>query len=208
MIHQLRGTELKRLHRTWRRRSGGRLALLLDDVGNPYNVGSITRSAAAFGVDRLYLAGSSVSPRAPKAAKTALGTDRYLQWSEHATVTDAITAARGDGYRVVGVELADPASPLADLDLSVDVCLVLGHEERGISPTGLAACDAIGYVPLIGRVGSLNVATAAAIACYEVRRQAWAEGGAADAETADARVGDGWDGTGPGRAALGAALDG
>ena len=186
VIHQLRGTELKRLHRTWRRRSGGRLALLLDDVGNPYNVGSITRSAAAFGVDHLYLAGSSVSPRAPKAAKTALGTDRYLQWSEHPTVTDAITAAHRDGYRVVGVELADPASPLADLDLSVDVCLVLGHEERGISTTGLSACDAIGYVPLVGRVGSLNVATAAAIACYEVRRQGWAEGDGADAELADA----------------------
>jgi tRNA (guanosine-2'-O-)-methyltransferase len=179
-IHQLRGTELKRLHRTWRRRSGSRLALLLDDVGNPYNVGSITRSAAAFGVDHLYLAGSSVSPRAPKAAKTALGTDRYLRWSEHETIAGAIAAAKDDGYRVVGVELADPAAPLADLDLAADVCLVLGHEERGISTSGLAGCDAIGYVPLIGRVGSLNVATAAAIACYEVRRQSWAAGGDPD----------------------------
>ncbi|TQS41760.1 RNA methyltransferase [Cryptosporangium phraense] len=182
-MHQLRGTELKRLHRTWRRRSGSRLALLLDDVGNPYNVGSITRSAAAFGVDHLYLSGSSVSPRAPKAAKTALGTDRYLQWSEHPTIESAIQAAKDDGYRVVGIELADPASPLADLDLATDVCLVLGHEERGISTAGLAGCDAIGYVPLIGRVGSLNVATAAAIACYEVRRQDWAgASGSADEE--------------------------
>lgn len=179
-IHQLRGTELKRLHRTWRRRSDSRLALLLDDVGNPYNVGSITRSAAAFGVDHLYLSGSSVSPRAPKAAKTALGTDRYLQWSEHETITASIAAAKADGYRVVGVELADPAAPLAELDLADDVCLVLGHEERGISTTGLAGCDAIGYVPLIGRVGSLNVATAAAIACYEVRRQGWSGYGPAD----------------------------
>lgn len=175
-IRQLRGTELKRLHRTWRRRSEGRLGLLLDDVGNPYNVGSITRSAAAFGVDHLYLSGSSASPRAPKAAKTALGTDRYLRWSEHETSTDAIAAARSAGYRVVGVELAEPAAPLSELELTADVCLVLGHEERGISSAGLAGCDAVGYVPLIGRVGSLNVATAAAIACYEVRRQSWAEG--------------------------------
>jgi len=190
-IHQLRGTELKRLHRTWRRRSDSRLALLLDDVGNPYNVGSITRSAAAFGVDHLYLSGSSVSPRAPKAAKTALGTDRYLQWSEHATITDAIAAARADGYRVVGIELADPAAPMADLDLATDVCLVLGHEERGISAAGLSACDAIGYVPLIGRVGSLNVATAAAIACYEVRRQGWsASGDAPGAQDAPDEAGD------------------
>ena len=41
-------------------------------------------------------------------------------------------------------------------------------------PATLDACDAVAYLPLLGKVGSLNVATAAAIACYEVRRQAWA----------------------------------
>ena len=189
-VHQLRGTELKRLHRTWRRRAGNRLALLLDDVGNPYNVGSITRSAAAFGVDHLYLSGASITPRAPKAAKTALGTDRYLTWTEHPTITDAMSAAKKDGYRVIGVELAEPATPLTGLALATDICLVLGHEERGISTSGLAGCDAIGYVPLIGRVGSLNVATAAAIACYEVRRQDWATGGWTDAENAAAEADD------------------
>lgn len=176
-VRQLRGTDLKRLHRTWRRRSDHRLALLLDSVGNPYNVGAIVRSAAAFGVDALLAAGSSASPRAPKAAKTALGTERYLDFSEHATVADAAATARAAGYVVVGVELADPAVPLADLDLARDVCLVLGHEDHGVSPAGLAACDVIGYVPLVGKVGSLNVAAAAAIACYEARRQHWATGG-------------------------------
>jgi len=173
-VHQLRGTELKRLHRAWRRRSLRRLALLLDNVGNPFNVGSIVRTAAALGVDALYLAGASASPRTPKAQKTALGTDRYLGYTEHASVGEAAAAARTDGYWVVGVELADPAQPLAELDLARDVCLMLGHEDHGISSAGLAACDAIGYIPLVGKVGSLNVAAAAAIACYEARRQHWA----------------------------------
>jgi len=179
-VHQLRGTELKRLHRTWRRRSADRLALLLDNVGNPYNVGSIVRTAAALGVDDLYLAGQSASPRGPKAQKTALGTDRYVDFTEHATVAQAADAARADGYFVVGVELADPATPLAELELARDVCLVFGHEDHGISQAGLAACDALAYIPLVGKVGSLNVASAAAIACYEVRRQHWAA--TADAE--------------------------
>jgi tRNA (guanosine-2'-O-)-methyltransferase len=179
-VHQLRGTELKRLHRTWRRRSADRLALLLDNVGNPYNVGSIVRTAAALGVDALYLAGSSASPRTPKAQKTALGTDRYLDFTEHATVGEAAAAARADGYHVVGIELADPATPLAELDLARDVCLVLGHEDHGISAAGLAACDVIGYIPLAGKVGSLNVASAAAIASYEARRQQWAASPAGD----------------------------
>lgn len=173
-MHQLRGTELKRLHRTWRRRNTHRLALLLDNVGNPYNVGSIVRSAAALGVDELYLAGQSASPRAPKAQKTALGTDRYLEFIEYETVTAAADQARADGYFIVGIELADPATPLAELDLARDVCLVLGHEDHGISSAGLAACDALAYIPLAGKVGSLNVASAGAIACYEARRQHWA----------------------------------
>jgi len=52
-------------------------------------------------------------------------------------------------------------------------CLVVGHEDRGCTPATLAACDAVAYLPLLGKVGSLNVATAASIACYEVRRQTW-----------------------------------
>jgi tRNA (guanosine-2'-O-)-methyltransferase len=176
-VHQLRGTELKRLHRTWRRRNAFRLTLLLDNVGNPYNVGSIVRSAAALGVEHLYLAGESASPGAAKAQKTALGTDRYLTSSQYATVAEAAAAARSAGFWVVGLELADPAVPLAELELARDVCLVLGHEDHGISTAGLAACDAVGYIPLTGRVGSLNVASAAAIACYEVRRQHWSTAG-------------------------------
>lgn len=172
-MHQLRGTELKRLHRTWRRRNTGRLALLLDNVGNPYNVGSIVRTAAALGVESLYLAGASAPPTSAKAQKTALGTDRYLTFTEHPTVADAAGKARVDGFWVLGLELADPATPIAELDLARDVCLVLGHEDHGITTAGLAACDAIGFIPLTGRVGSLNVASAAAIACYEVRRQQW-----------------------------------
>jgi tRNA (guanosine-2'-O-)-methyltransferase len=182
-VHQLRATELKRLHRTWRRRNAFRLALLLDGVGNPYNVGSIVRSAAALGVETLYLAGESATPRAPKAQKTALGTDRYLTFTEYPAVAEAAAAARADGFFVVGLELADPAAPIAELDLARDVCVMLGHEDHGISQAGLAACDAIGYIPLTGRVGSLNVASAAAIACYEVRRQHWATADPAAAES-------------------------
>jgi tRNA (guanosine-2'-O-)-methyltransferase len=168
---QLGSTELKRLHRGWRRRNENRLALLFDDVANPYNVGAISRSAASFSVDHLYLTAGSVNPRAPKAAKTGLGTEKYLTWTDFPTVGEAAKAARDDGYLVVAVELADTAAPLASLDLDRDVCLMLGHEDRGVSPAGLECCDAVGFIPLLGRVGSLNVATAAAIACYEVRRQ-------------------------------------
>ena len=178
---QLRGTDLKRLHRTWRRRKTHRLALLLESVQSPFNVGSIVRTAAALGAQDLYLVGSA-GLRSSNAQKTAMGTERYLTYRDYENVAAAVAGAHADGYRLIGLELADEAEPLHELDLDRDVCLALGHEDRGLSPTAIGLCDAIGYVPQLGKVGSLNVAVAAAIACYEARRQGWA---AADAPTVD-----------------------
>ena len=172
-MKQLGPTDLKRLHRDWNRRSPGRLALLLESVQSPFNVGSIVRSAAAYRVEHLYLAGTTANPRSPKAAKVALGTERYLTWSTFERGADAADAAREDGFTVLGVELADAALPMHQLSPGSDVCLALGNEDHGLSPATLAACDAVGFLPLLGRVGSLNVATAAAVAMYEMRRQGW-----------------------------------
>ena len=172
-MKQLNPTELKRLHREWRRRTEGRLALVLDSVQTPYNVGSILRMAAAYRVDHLWLGGASAAPTHPGTRKTALGSDRFVTWSEVDRSEDAVAEARDDGYRVVGIELAHGAVPMHELDLAGSICLVLGHEDRGLSAACLQVCDQLAYLPQLGKVGSLNVAAAAAIALYEVRRQEW-----------------------------------
>jgi tRNA (guanosine-2'-O-)-methyltransferase len=176
-MKQLDGTGMKRLHREWRRRTTGRLALVLDDVQGPFNVGAIIRTAAALRVDDVWLAARTPEPDDTKVGKTALGTQRYLSFQRTEEPLAAIDAARRAGYRVVGIELADEALPLHELTLGEATCLVVGHEDRGLSAATLGACDDVAYLPLLGKVGSLNVATAAAIACYEVRRQAWGGGG-------------------------------
>ena len=172
-MRPLNPTEAKRLAREWRRRTEGRVSLLLDNVQNPFNVGSITRTAAALRVEHLYLVGTTPPPNHPSARKTGLGTERYLTWSEHPSVAQAMSAARDDGFSVVGVELTSAAKPLAEVDLTADVCLALGHEDRGLSAATLSSCETVGFIPLLGKVGSLNVAAAASIAIYEVRRQQW-----------------------------------
>jgi tRNA (guanosine-2'-O-)-methyltransferase len=172
-VRQLRPTDLKRLHREWNRRSEGRLALLLDGVQSPFNVGSIVRTAAAYRVEHLYLCGQTSSPGGSRAAKVALGTERYLSWSVFERAPDAADAAREDGFTVVGLELADAAIPLYQISAGPDVCVAVGNEDHGLSPATLAACDAVAFIPLTGRVGSLNVATATAIALYELRRKGW-----------------------------------
>ena len=171
----LSATEAKRLNRDWRRRTERPLALLLDRVQTPFNVGSILRTAAAFRVDHLWLAGDSSTPDHDKTRKTSLGTERFVPWTVVETVAEGATLARAEGLEIVGVELALGGTALADTRFADGgACLVLGHEDRGLSAAALAVCDRFAYVPLPGKVGSLNVATAAAIALYEARRQEWA----------------------------------
>jgi tRNA (guanosine-2'-O-)-methyltransferase len=172
-VRQLDGTGLKRLHRAWRDRTSGRLALILDGLGTPANVGAIVRTAAAYRVERLWLAGATPPLSAPGVARTALGTDRYVSSTVVVTGAEAVDAAHEDGFTVMGIELCDGAVPLHELALPDAVCLAVGHEDHGLARATIDACDHIAFLPMLGRVGSLNVATAAALAIYEVRRRSW-----------------------------------
>jgi tRNA (guanosine-2'-O-)-methyltransferase len=174
VTRQLGLTEVKRLNRAWRHRTQAGLSLLLDGVGQPFNVGSILRTAAAFGVEQVWLCGDTAQPGHPSARKTSLGTDRLLKFDYPQTAALGAQAARAAGYRVIAVELAGDAVPLHEADLTGDVCLALGNEDHGCSPGLLAAADLVAYIPQVGRVGSLNVAAAAAIALAEARRHEWA----------------------------------
>ena len=74
---------------------------------------------------------------------------------------------------MIGIELADTAVPLHEVVATSRVCLALGHEDRGLSAATLTLCDEVAFIPMLGKIGSLTVATAAAIACYEMRRHSW-----------------------------------
>lgn len=170
---QLSSTDLKRLHRAWHRRTEGRLGLILDGVQSPFNVGAIVRTAAALRVETVYRSVNSAALTHPLSRRLSMGTERYLNTIELTTGSAAVDAAHADGYRVVAVELADEAGPLHEIDLRGDVCLALGNEDHGLAKDTLARADAVGFLPQLGKVGSLNVATAAGMALYEVRRQGW-----------------------------------
>ena len=175
MSRQLGPTEVKRINRSWRRATEARLCLLLESVSQPFNLGSIIRTAAAFGVEHIWLCGEAADPMHPSARKTSLGTGRYLTYEHVPSPAAAAEQVSAAGLRLVVIEQAESAVPLHEAAVYGDVCLALGHEDRGCSPALLAAADQVAYIPLIGRVGSLNVAAAAAIALAEARRREWSK---------------------------------
>lgn len=181
MSTQLRPTDVKRLNRQWRRSTEGRLAFIAESVTQPFNLGSILRTAAVFGTEAAWLAGNTADVSHPQVGKTALGSDQKMRLERSRTGADAVRAAREAGFRVIALELAQDALPLHEAPLEGDVCIALGAEDHGCSPALLAAADATAYIPQVGRVGSLNVAVAASIALAEARRREWAAPGRATA---------------------------
>ena len=173
-MRQLRAVEVKRLNRDWRRATETRLGLVLDGVTSPFNVGSILRTAAALGIEQVWLAGSSTTPHHPALRKVSMGTERLVTWHAGMSAVEAVAAARAEGLRPVALELCEGAEPLHGAALVGDLCLVVGNEDKGLSPATLAACDAAAYLPQPGKVGSLNVAVATGIALAECRRREWA----------------------------------
>ncbi|MCU1370507.1 MAG: trmH2 [Ilumatobacteraceae bacterium] len=173
MSRNLGSTDLKRLHREWRRQAPGRIGLILDSVATPANVGSILRTAAALRIDDVWLCGQTAGPDLGGTKKTSLGSERYLTFHAVEQPAAAVVAAKTAGYRVVGIELAEAAVAIHAADLTGSVCLALGHEDRGLTTAVLQGADQLAFIPQLGRIGSLNVATAASIAMYEARRQGW-----------------------------------
>lgn len=134
-------------------------------------MGAILRTAAAYRAEHCWLTANATGPDNPKVGKTALGSERFMTVKRVADGRSIAEAARTAGFRVVGVELASGASPIFEYELRGDVCLIVGNEDHGLSRGAIEACDDLVYIPQLGSIGSLNVATAASIACYEWARQ-------------------------------------
>ena len=151
------------------------VVVVLDNIRSLYNTGSILRTADAAGVDRVILCGITPRPdqggRQRRAiAKTALGAEDMVRWEYQPDTAAVVTSLRADGYHVVGVEPSEEAVNLYQWTPTWPVCLVFGHERDGMSSTTASAVATVIRIPMLGKKGSLNVATAAGVVLYELVR--------------------------------------
>jgi len=141
-------------------------AVLLENIQDPGNLGSIIRTAAAAGVDAVFLSKGCAEAWSPKALRAGMGAHFVLAIHEQQELTDA--TAHFDA--VVATRL-DAERSLYEVDLRGAVAFVFGNEGAGLSPE-LSACATHGVrIPMPGQVESLNVAAAVAVCLFERVRQ-------------------------------------
>lgn len=158
------------------------VAVVLENIRSLWNVGSIFRTADAAGAGELWLCGITGRPPREEISKTALGAEEVVPWREAASALEAVRRLRENGRFVVALERAPGSVPLAGADIRFPCALLLGSEVAGLSAEAIAAADIVCHLPMHGVKSSLNVAVAAGVALYELRRAA-EKVGAADAES-------------------------
>ncbi len=141
--------------------------VMLEDLQDPGNLGSILRTCAAAGIRHVLLSRGSVHAWSPRVLRAAMGAHFALSIYEGA---DLVAAARAfTGTRVATVLRAERT--VFDADLTGNLALMLGNEGAGLSPGLIGIADIAASIPMPGKGESLNVAAAAAVCLFERVRQ-------------------------------------
>jgi RNA methyltransferase, TrmH family len=156
------------------------LVLLVAGLQDPGNLGTLLRSAEAFGATGVLLGEGTVSPYNHKAMRAAAGSLFRLP-VVRGTAAEFIAALRSAGVRLLATS-SHKGTPLPDARLDGAVTLIVGGEGAGVPRHALAEADEIIAIPHARRVESLNAGVAASIILYEAARQRRAEGQAPAAE--------------------------
>ncbi|MBN9108481.1 MAG: RNA methyltransferase [Pseudonocardia sp.] len=147
----------------------GASVLVLDAVTNPANVGMILRSATAAGLEGVLVPRRGVPSIDPLVIKASAGVAFSAPVLRSATAAEGCATLRAAGFAVYG--LAAGGDSLLDAELPERVALVLGNETDGLSADVRAHLDGTLSIPMFGGVESLNVASAGAVAAYELLRR-------------------------------------
>jgi tRNA G18 (ribose-2'-O)-methylase SpoU len=151
------------------------LVVVFDRPTTPGNVGTLVRSADAFGAAGVIVTGHAADPYDPKAVRASTGSLFALpvvRVPSHGDVLGWAGDLRGRGVpvRIAGTDERGPVE-IAEHDLTGPTILVVGNETHGLSAAWREACDELVRIPITGAASSLNAASAATVALYEAARQ-------------------------------------
>jgi TrmH family RNA methyltransferase len=148
----------------------GPLTLVLLDVADPGNAGTLLRAAEAAGASAVLFCGGSVDPSNPKCVRASAGALFHVPVVSGGEVVAVLEQLGERGVRTVATVVAGGA-PYDTVDLAGPVAIVLGSEAHGLPEGVVAAVDDRVTIPMAGRSESLNVAMAGSVLCFESLRQ-------------------------------------
>lgn len=146
------------------------LLVLLDGVEDPHNLGAILRTAESSGVQGVFIPERRAVGLTSVVAKASAGAVDHMPVGRVPNLSRLIERLQDAGLWVYALD-ADAPKVYTALDFRGPVALVFGGEGRGVRPGVRGACDDAAHIPMLGKVGSLNVSAAAAVVLYEALRQ-------------------------------------
>lgn len=147
-----------------------KLLLACDGIEDPHNLGAILRAACGAGVDGVLLPARRSASLTAAVERVSAGAVEHVRVAQVGNLAQALEKCKQAGWWVVGLE-GEAATSLWDYDFSTPTALVIGAEGRGLHALIRQRCDVRLRIPLAPGVDSLNAATAAAVALFEVARQ-------------------------------------
>ncbi|NUR07142.1 MAG: RNA methyltransferase [Nocardioidaceae bacterium] len=152
--------------------AGARTVVVLEDIVDHTNVGAVFRAAAGLGIDALLLSPRCADPLYRRSVKVAMGAVFTVPYARLDDWYAALPAVSEAGFTTVALTLADDAVDVEAAVAGLDrVALVLGSEGHGLSERWERSADRRAVIPMRAGIDSLNVASAAAVACYVTMRR-------------------------------------
>jgi 23S rRNA (guanosine2251-2'-O)-methyltransferase len=142
------------------------MIVIAHNIRSLHNVGSIFRSANAFGVEKLYLTGYTGAPPRKEIAKVSLKAEHTLPWESVEHVEGVVESLKNDGYTILALDNISGAESIDAVKPGDKLALILGNEVEGIDEPTRALCDKIILIPTKGHKKSLNVSVATGVALF------------------------------------------
>ncbi len=146
------------------------ISIIVDNVLDTYNVGSIFRLADAVAAEKVYLCGQTLTPPNSRIKKASIQTWKWVPWEHATTAVEAIGTIRKTkpDTKIVAIEQDDRSVPFDDAQYEFPVAIIVGHESDGVSRDALDIADTIVELPMFGVNVSLNVMVSCGIILYHI----------------------------------------
>ena len=146
------------------------LVLMLDGVTDVRNFGAIARSAEALGAEIIVVPAKNAARIGEDAMKTSAGALNHIKVAKTRHLKDVLLFLQSYGYQVVACT-EKGNQPIFQVNFERPTCIIMGAEETGIGSDLLRVSDVLAYIPMTGKIASLNVSTATTVVLYEAIRQ-------------------------------------